>query len=152
MNYYEELIKNLKADKKINIKGNDYDVLAKTWHTMVEMPELEYVKCQLSEGKVLVVLPKDEIIFFGYMVENIKYKKIDNKTIEYNGEIMTDAGNGTQIIKQIEFGDRKLIEGNCICDDWQSDTHYLSLGILTEENNKIADIYAEFIGEKDITF
>lgn len=79
----------------------------------------------------------------------MKYKKISEEKIEYNNIIFTKAGEGHQFITNIEFGDKEEVEGKCIFEDYESEKHIISLGVLTDKNMR-ADVYADIIESEDI--
>ena len=62
----EELIKSLNENTKVLIKGVEYIVKTKTWYSIVEDENASYIKCELSDGKVLVIIPDDDLIYIGF--------------------------------------------------------------------------------------
>ena len=71
----EELINKLKENTKIIIKTEEYTVKTKTWYSIKEDEATLYIKCELSNDKVLVVIPEDELIYIGEVIENMSYEK-----------------------------------------------------------------------------
>ncbi len=147
----KEIIENLKENNVIVVKGEKYKIKTKTWYSIMEDESVSYIKCELSEGKVLVVIPSDNIIYIGEVIDNMNYQKTDDETIEYKNEIFKKVGEGHQYIKNIEFGEEELVEGKCSFTDYDGDDHVISLGYL-EDKKKEADVYALKLETSDIEF
>lgn len=58
----KDLISKLNKNTEIVINGNKYLVKTKTWYTIEEDETAEYIKCELINNKVLVIIPDDERI------------------------------------------------------------------------------------------
>ncbi len=145
----EELINSLLENRQIMIKDKMYIVKTKTWYTIEEDTTISYVKCELSDNKVLVIIPSDNFICIGKVIEGMKYEKISDDKIKYNNIIFNKTGEGHQFILNIEFGDKEMVEGKCIFEDYEAGNNVISLGILTDKNKR-ADVYGDIIQEKDI--
>ena len=146
----KDLINNLKENVQIQIKGKEYIVKTKTWYSIEEDKTASYIKCELSNDKVLVVIPDDELIYIGTVIENMNYERIANDKIRYNNRIFNKTGEGHQFITKIEFGNEKEIEGKCIFEDYESEDNIISLGILSDKDNIRADVYADILNIDDI--
>lgn len=147
----EELVNRLNENTKLIIKGEKYLVKTKTWYSIDEDSSASYIKCELSNNKVLVIIPDDELIYIGNVVENIKYERVSSDRIIVNNILFKKTGSGHQYITKIEFGNEDEIEGRCIFEDFETDQNIISLGILTDKDNKRADVYAEIIDLNDIS-
>lgn len=145
----EKLINSLSENKQIRIKNEQYIVKTKTWYTIEEDTTTSYIKCELSGNKALVIIPEDNLIYIGKVIENMKYEKISNDKIKYNNIIFNKTGEGHQFIVNIEFGDEEVVEGQCIFEDYEAGNNIISLGILTDKNMR-ADVYADIITVEDI--
>lgn len=145
----ESLIDNLKQNGKLIIKGEDYTVKTKTYYLIEEDNTTSYVKCELSGSKVLVIIPDDNLIYIGSVIENMDYKKISEDKIKYNDVIFNKTGEGHQFITNIEFGNEDEVEGKCIFEDYEYEDNIISLGILTDKGIR-ADVYADILGIEDI--
>lgn len=146
----KDLINNLKENVQIQIKGKGYIVKTKTWYSLEEDKAASYIKCELSNDKVLVVIPDDELIYLGTVIENMNYERISSDTITYNNMLFNKTGEGHQFITKIEFGNEKEIEGKCIFEDYESEDNIISLGILSDKDNIRADVYADILNIDDI--
>ena len=146
----KDLINNLKENVQIQIKGKGYIVKTKTWYSIEEDKTASYIKCEVSNDKVLVVIPDDELIYIGTVIENMNYERIANDKIRYNNRIFNKTGEGHQFITKIEFGNEKEIEGKCIFEDYESEDNIISLGILSDKDNIRADVYADILNIDDI--
>lgn len=147
-----ELINLLKENIKIIIKGKEYIVKTKTWYSIVEDDNVSYIKCELSDNKMLVIIPDDDLIYIGSIIENMNYERISDDIIKYKGVEYTKAGDGNQYIKNVEFGNIDEVEGKCIFEDYETENNIISLGILPEEEGKRADVFADIIDLNDIVF
>ncbi len=145
----EKLINSLSENKQIRIKNEQYTVKTKTWYTIEEDTTTSYIKCELSGNKALVIIPEDNLIYIGKVIENMKYEKISEDKIKYNNIIFNKTGEGHQFIVKIEFGDVEVVEGRCIFEDYEAGNNIISLGILTDKNIR-ADVYADIITVEDI--
>lgn len=145
----ESLINNLKQNVRVIIKGEDYTVKTKTWYSIEEDNKTSYVKCELSGDKVLVIIPDDNLIYIGSVIENMDYKKISDDKIKYNDVLFNKTGEGHQFITNIEFGNKDEVEGKCIFEDYEYKDNIISLGILTDKGVR-ADVYADVLGIEDI--
>ena len=146
----DELINNLNLNTKIQIKDEIYEVKTKTWYSIEEDTKASYIKCELSNNKVLVIIPDDDLIYIGNIVEEMDYERISNETIKYEDKIFTRTGDGHQFITKIEFGSKDEVEGKCIFEDYESDNNIISLGILPEKDNLRADVFANILDLNDI--
>lgn len=145
----KKLIDNLRENEVIMIKKKPYIVKTKTWYSIEEDKNTSYIKCELSDNKVLVIIPEDNLIYIGKIIENMKYEKISENTIIYDNIIYTKTGEGHQFITNIEFGNKNEVEGTCIFEDYEAENNVISLGVLTDENKR-ADVYADIIQIEDI--
>ena len=135
---------------KIIIKGKEYIVKTKTWYSTEQDTSVTYVKCELSNGKVLVIIPDDDFIYLGEVIENMNFSRVSDEEIIYENVRYKKTGEGNQFITKIEFGDKDQVEGKCIFEDYEAEKNVISLGILTDKDNKRADVYAEIIKKEDI--
>lgn len=146
----KNLIDKLNQNTKIIIKSEEYIVKTKTWYSIKEDETALYVKCELDNNKVLVIIPDDELIYIGKVIEDMKYERISENEIKYNNIVFTKTGEGHQFITSIEFGDRNQVEGKCIFEDYESENNIISLGILPDKENVKADVYADILNFEDI--
>lgn len=96
-----------------------------------------------------MIIPEDNLMYIGQIIENMKYEKLSENTITYNHIIFTKTGEGHQFITNVEFGNKEEVEGNCTFEDYEAGNNVISLGILTDENKR-ADVYADIIKIEDI--
>lgn len=148
----KDLISKLNQNAQIIVKGKEYMVKTKTWYSIEDDETVLYVKCELSNDKVLVIIPDDELIYIGTVIENMKYERISENKIKYNNMIFNKTGDGHQFIKNIEFGDKNQVEGKCIFEDYEAENNIVSLGILLDKENEKADVYADILSMEDIKF
>lgn len=146
----ENLISKLNKNTQIIVKGEEYIVKTKTKYSIEEDKTTSYVKCELSNNKVLVIIPKDELIYIGRVIENMIYEKISEDTIKYNDKLFRKAGEGHQFITKIEFENENEVEGKCIFEDYETENNIISLGILPDKENVRADVYANILNIEDI--
>lgn len=143
------LIKNLHQGTVIQIKNQNYSVKTKTFYTLEEDKQVSYVKCELSDNKVLVIIPEDNCMYIGKVIKNMNCERKNDNTLIYENEEYQKTGNGHQMIVNIEFGNVDEVEGICEFEDYESENKMISLGVLTDKNER-ADVYAEFITLEDI--
>ena len=143
----EELINNIKENVKININEKDYIVKTKTLYGIEEDEDAYYYKCILNTGDTLVIIPDDDLIYIGKEIENLKFRRPEESVLFYNENLFVKVGDGTQFIKNIEFGTG--IEEKCIFEDFVSQDQIISLGYLPDEERR-ADILADIIDIKNI--
>lgn len=146
----KDLINKLGENSKILIKGKVYTVKTKTWYSIEEDKTASYIKCELSNDEVLVVIPDDELIYIGRVIKNMEYERISEDKIRYNNEIFNKTGDGHQFIINIEFGNVEEVEGKCIFEDYESENNIISLGVLTDKENMRADVYADILNIDEI--
>lgn len=144
-----ELINQLTEGKKIIINNTEYIVKTKTWYSLKEDDKTRYIKCELSNNKVLVIIPDDNLIYIGQVVNDLNYERVSFDVLHYNEFVFDKTGEGHQYIVNIEFGNEEEIEGNCTFEDYESGRNIISLGLLTDKNER-ADVYAEIIDIEDI--
>lgn len=145
----ENFIRNLLQESIIEIKEKKYKVKTKTFYTIEEDKNVSYVKCELSNNKVLVVIPEDDYMYIGEVIPNMNYEYKDSETIIYENEKYTKTGEGHQIIINIEFGSEDEVEGKCEFSDYESGDKVISLGVLTDKNER-ADVFAKVISLEDV--
>lgn len=146
----KELIDCLKENGIIIIKKQQYVVKTKTWYSIEEDKNTIYIKCELSNNKVLVIIPADNLTYIGEVIPNMKYEKISNDKIRYNNIIFNKTGEGNQFIKKIEFGNKNEVEGRCLFEDYEASNNIISLGVLKDKGDIRADVYASIINVEDI--
>lgn len=110
----------------------------------------EYIKCELSGNKVLVIIPDDELIYIGEIISNMKYERVSEDKISYNNVVFRKTGDGHQFIKNIEFGSKDEVEGKCVFEDYEAENNIISLGVLPDKNNVRADVFADILELEDI--
>ena len=145
----DNLIDQIKENCKIKCGNNEYIVKTKTWYSLEEDNTAKYIKCELSGNNVLVIIPDDNLIYVGKVIENMNYTRLSDTTIEYQNKIFEQTGTGNQYILNIEFGNKNEVEGKCIFEDYQFNDEIISLGILPEKENIRADVYAQIIDLDD---
>ena len=144
------LIDELNENTYIQINDEKSMVKTKTWYSIEEDATVSYVKCELSNNKVLVIIPEDELIYLGNVIQNMNYERISKDSIMYKNKLFNKTGEGHQYITKIEFGNEEEIEGKCIFEDYESENNIVSLGILPDKENINADVYANIINLDDI--
>ena len=146
----EKLISRLKQNTQIIIKNEEYVVKTKTWYSIEEDETASYIKCELSNNKILVIIPDDELIYIGEVIEDLKFERISEDEIKYNNIIFNKSGEGHQFVTNIEFGNEDEVEGKCIFEDYEAENNIISLGILIDKENVRADVYADILNIEDI--
>lgn len=146
----KDLINKINQNTKMSIKGKEYIIKTKTWYSIEEDKTASYIKCELSDDNVLVIIPDDELIYVGKVIENMNYERLSKDMIKYNNITFNKTGDGHQFITNIEFGNKELIEGRCIFEDYEAENNIISLGILTDKGNIRADVYADILNMEDI--
>lgn len=146
----KDLINKINENEKISIKGKEYIIKTKTWYSIEEDKTVSYIKCELSEDNVLVIIPDDELIYIGKVIENMNYERLSEDMIKYNNTIFNKTGEGHQFITKIEFGNEDQVEGKCIFEDYEAKNNIISLGILTDKGNIRADVYADILDIQDV--
>lgn len=148
----EKLINNLKEGTKLTIRGEEYFVETKTWYSIEEDETASYIKYELSDNKVLVIIPDDELVYIGKIIKEMKYKRLSEDKIEYKNIIFNKTGDGHQFITKIEFGDTNKVEGKCIFEDYEAENNIISLGILPDKQNQRADVLADILNIEEILY
>lgn len=146
----KDLINKLNNNTLMIINGKKYTVKTKTWYSIEEDETVLYVKCELSNNKVLVIIPDDNLIYIGKVMEKMRYERISDDKIKYNNILFNKTGEGHQFIKKIEFGNEDEVEGKCIFEDFESENRIVSLGTLPDKENLKADVYADILNMSDI--
>lgn len=144
-----DLLNRINKNTKLKIKGKAYQVLTKTWYATLEDSETEYVKCELTNNKTLVLIPSENLVYIGSVINDLKYKRLSETEIEYNDKIFYKTGEGHQYIKRIDFGNETEVEGKCVFEDYESDNYIISLGVLSDSGIR-ADVYAEILELKEL--
>ena len=145
-----DLINKLVENRKIIINDKEYIVKTKTWYSIEEDPDTSYIKCELSNNKVLVIIPDDELLYIGSIIKDMNYVRLSEDIIKYNDIEFNKTGEGHQFITKIEFGKEDEVEGKCIFEDYESENNIISLGILPDKSNLKADVYADIIDLENI--
>ena len=146
----EKFIEKIVKNAKIKIKNTEYIVKTKTWYSIEEDENTSYIKCELSNNKVLVIIPDDNLISIGEVIENMNYQRISDEIIKYNDVIFNKTASGHQYITKIEIGLEDEVEGRCIFEDYEAENNIISLGILPDKSNNRADVFAETLKLEDI--
>ncbi len=143
-----KILENITNKCMIKIHDNFYKVLSKSQYVTHENNQEIYFKLNLNKNKILVILPSEEVIYFGDEIIDTNTFSLNSDSFEYNNEVYEKMANGNQIYLNTSFGEP--LEKNCIFTDFENKTQtkIISLGVL--EDNKRSDIYAEYIQETDI--
>lgn len=72
MTNFEELIERLIFGAKLVIKDEEYTVMTKTWYSLEEDESASYIKCELTDDRMLVVIPDDELVYIGKVIDNMR--------------------------------------------------------------------------------
>ncbi len=141
-------VDDIKKNSLLTIKGNNYQVISQSLYTTVENKNEIYWKFKLDKNKILVIIPFEEIIYFGNEINDTNSVSFSSNRFEYLGEKFSKITNGNQIYLNTLFG--TPIEKNCIFTDFENEdkTKIISLAIL--DDNKRSDIYAEYLQKDDI--
>lgn len=75
----KDLINKINQNTKMSIKGKEYIIKTKTWYSIEEDKTASYIKCELSDDNVLVIIPDDELIYVGKVIENMNYERLSNR-------------------------------------------------------------------------
>lgn len=67
---------------------------------------------------------------------------ISKNEIRFENRIFYKTGDGNQFILNIEFGEKAQVERKCNFEDYENENNIISLGILTDKENKRADVFA----------
>lgn len=140
------IIEKMLEKKKIYINNIFYEILSIVEYNTIEEPENCYYKIKLSSNKTLVIID-EENYYYGNSYKKLEYKKIDDNSIEYINNIYNKVSSGSQRIKRIIIGELNDIEKECDFEDYEFENKVISLGVLTNENNLIADVYMEKISK-----
>ncbi len=145
-----DLIIKLKENTYIRINDIEYLVKSKTWYSIEEDRDASYIKCELSNNKVLVIIPDDELVYIGEIIDNLNYERLSSDSIKYNDLVFNKTGEGHQLITKIEFGKEDEVEGRCIFEDYEAGNNIISLGVLPDKGNIKADVLADILDINDI--
>ena len=148
---FNELL-NLKQNEKIDIDGSVFEVLSKTSYTTLQSTD-EYVKYILSNHKILVVIPADEFIYLGDVVVNFETGKTFSATLEYEGKVFEQIASDYQVVKAVEFGDPREVEGEVLWADYSCEADenvYISCAYVPKTNSR-ADIVGLVVDSNNIT-
>lgn len=137
---YEELIEKIKNNTELIIEAKHYKVLSKTFYITKNDTEHAYVKCKLSENKVLVIIPIDKMMYLGEINNHLEIITLDSNTIEYNSKVYHKVTEDYQLVKKIDFGIDTDIEKECAFIDYESEDNTSIISFGTLENNIQADI------------
>lgn len=143
---------NLKENQDIIIFGEIYSVLSKTVYVTEESAD-EYIKYLLSGHKVLVVIPSDNLIYFGGMQKEFEEGNHFSEYLYFEGVKFNKVASDYQLVKCVEFGDPRNVEGEVFWADYQSteiNDIYISCAFVLK-TNKRADIVAKILTNSDIT-
>lgn len=141
----------LEQNDKIEICGNVFDVLSKTTYMTLDSTD-EYVKYILSGHRILVVIPADEFVYLGEIVSDFEKGKMFSKELEYNGKTFTQIASDYQVVKFVEFGDPREVEGEVLWADYTCDDDentYISCAYVPKTDSR-ADIVGLVVDAKNI--
>ncbi len=146
-----EKLLNLVKNQKIFINGEEFEVLSKTIYITQSSTD-EYIKYILSAHKILVVIPTDEMIYIGEIVEPFEDKHNFSKEIKYKSNIFKKIASDYQVVKCVEFGNPQEVEGEVEWADYACDEMpeiYISCAFVPKINNR-ADIVGKIINLDNI--
>ena len=147
----KEFINKIKQNAEIQINNERYTIKTKTWYSIEEDSSASYIKCEMSNNKVLVIIPDEELIYVGKVIANMQFERISEDELLYESRKYKRTGGGHQYITKIEFGNKEEVEGKCIFEDFESGEYVISLGVLPEKGNERADVFSEVIKIDDIS-
>lgn len=144
-------ILNLTKNQKISICGEEFEVLSKTVY-MTQTSTDEYVKYILSGHKILVVIPTDNMIYLGTIVEPFEQNQTFSDEIIFNSISFSKVASDYQVVKCVEFGNPQEVEGEVVWADYANDETpetYISCAYVPKTNSR-ADIVGKILEIGDI--
>lgn len=145
MNILEKIVEGC----KITIKDKQYNVYGKTLYVTKNEPNNVYSKILLEDSNVLVIIPKEEIAYFGKNLGRIENFNSFNDVVEYNEKKYSLVNHDYQIVLKVEFGNILELEGEVEFWDYEIDNSVISVGIVSRDRKR-ADVLAEYIPLSDI--
>ena len=142
---------NLKQNSFIEINGKKYQVLTKTTYITNSSTD-EYIKYILSNHNILVVIPVDEMIYLGNIVEDFEKNMTFSKSITYKNKQFSQVASDYQIVKSVDFGNPQEVEGEVFWADYaceEDEQTYISCAYVPK-TNKRADIVGTILDKNDI--
>lgn len=145
---YERLIKAINQETVLQIMDNTYHVLSKAFY-ISKNEKSKYVKLVLSGNKCLVIIPSDELLYLGEIINPLPYS-LNEKFIQYDSSTYKNIGRDYQIVDHVEFGN--IYEKECDFADYEeiNGSRMISLAILSVDQKR-ADVLATILSIDQIS-
>ena len=145
-----ELINKISRHATLQINSKIYNVYSKVLYVTASNQEHWYAKIKLSDNHVLVIAPFDNVMYFGSVVEPLKYSLPGPAEISYQRNIFNKVADDYQIVKEFIFGDYLTTEGEVLFSDYENGSSIISLGTVSRTGER-ADVVAQYISLSDVT-
>ena len=142
---------NLSQNQKIKINDKEYEVISKTIY-MTQSSTDEYIKYILSGHNILVVIPTDEMIYLGHIVDQFETEQNFSNEIVYENHKFEKVASDYQVVKCVEFGNPQEVEGEVVWADYACDDVpevYISCAYVPKTKQR-ADIVGRILEINDI--
>lgn len=142
---------NLKQNSHIKINNTTYEVLSKTSYMTMSSQDV-YYKYILTDHNILVVIPTDEVVYMGKIVEDFEQGLNFSQTITYEGNVYEQVASDYQVVKSVEYGNPQEVEGEVVWADYQNEDieqTYISCAWVYK-TNKRADIVGTMLTPEQI--
>jgi len=145
------LINEIKEGVRLSILGEMYTVVSKvSYYTETEVKKW-YIKVILTGHKILVIAPADDFMYFGEINNCFGNSSEFSESIVYNGLTYQKDVEDYQIVREIEFGNPLLVEGEVRYADYKNGDSdvFISLAWVFR-TGKRADVIAQVISKEDV--
>jgi hypothetical protein len=145
MNIVERIVEG----SSVVIGGKSYKVLGKALYATQNDPESIYAKVLLENHYVLVLIPLDEVAYFGRNEGGVPEFDGFKKVVHFRGKEFKQVNHDYQIVLRVEFGSPLDVEGEVEFWDYEADNLIISVAVVSR-NKERADVIANYISFSDI--
>lgn len=151
MNLADKIVEN----SDVVIDGKAYKVLGKALYNTQDVPETTYYKILFEDHFVLVIVPSEEITYFGKnmgLVKEFETCPFEScpRTVKYLGKMYTQKTHDHQVLLELLFGSQHEVEGNVEFWDYETiENDIISLAI-DKCTSKRADVVGRYISLDEI--
>lgn len=144
-----DIIEKIIEGSTVEIENKLYKVLGKAFYVTQNDPESIYVKVVLEDNYYLVLIPSEDIAYFGHNEGKISEFDDFKEIVQFPDKEFKLVNHDYQLVVKVEFGSLLDVEGEVEFWDYEASDTIISTAIVSK-NKKRADIIAKYISASDI--
>jgi hypothetical protein len=136
-------------NSSVVINGTSYKVLGKAEYATQNDENSTYLKILLEDHFVLVLVPSEEIAYFGRNEGRLTEFDGQKDFVSFKNKKYKQVNHDYQVVINLAFGSPLTVEGEVEFWDYEVDNSIISVAVVSRTKER-ADVVAEYITYSDI--